>query len=158
MELLREHERDSHSYDLADEGRGQGFVGREADGAFAGFVVFEIGFELCDDAAGIEGAVILRRAEPDEHFSAIAEGGELVADAFLGAGGGGVDVFAELFERGAFVCWQRSEVGIDGFGGRISASVSLHQRFYTGESRPDSKHASRACRWTALVIVYRNLS
>src|SRR5262245_42253721 len=82
---------DSSFDELADQRGRQRLVGGEADGAFAGVVIFEGGF-VGGDRGGVheeKGTVLGGRGESDEHSALVAEGGNLVADALLGAGGCG---------------------------------------------------------------------
>ena len=106
--------------EFADEGGGEWFFGMEADGAFAGVVVLEevaVGFDG-GAAHEVEGAVVFGGAVGDEG-SVLAEGAELVADAFFGFWGGSFDGLAKFFEGGTLGWRKGGEVGVVGlwFGG-----------------------------------------
>src|SRR5258706_6855248 len=104
-------------YERSDEGGRERVVGVETDGAFAGVVVCEIVLVGFDGGAAheVEGAVFGRGAEGDEQ-AVVAEGGELVADAFFGFGGGGFYGVAEFLEGGALGGGYGGETLVDGFG------------------------------------------
>lgn len=101
--------------EFADEGGGERFFGGEADGAFAGVVVFEFVLVSIDDRAAheVEGAVVRGSAEADER-AVLPERGQPIADAFFGLRGSSVDGLAKLFEGGTFVLGDGSEVLVDG--------------------------------------------
>src|SRR5262245_50276939 len=84
--------------ELAHEHGRQGIVGLETDRALARLVVLELGRVRLDGRAAHreERAVLRGRAERDQRLAVEAEGGQLVADALLGAGSGGPDRLADL--------------------------------------------------------------
>src|SRR5437899_976757 len=92
----------------------------KADGAFAGVVVLE--FVLVGLRGGrtheVKGAVVLGRAEADQH-PVLTESANPVADALLRLRRGSSDGPAQLLKRGALVIAQCCEVLVDGpgFGG-----------------------------------------
>ena len=62
----------------------------------------------------IEGAVLASGTEADEQ-AVVAEGGELITDAFFGLGGGGANRLAEFLESGALRWSEAREIFVDGF-------------------------------------------
>ena len=88
--------------DFLEEGRGDGFVGGEPDGAFAHLELGEFGAEFVDDevAHGEEAAMIFEGGDGAD-AAVMFEGGDTVADGFDGAfGTGGEDCGANFLKSG----------------------------------------------------------
>jgi hypothetical protein len=86
--------------DFFEEGGGEGFVGGEADCAFAYFKVGEVGAECVDDeiAHGEEAAVVFEGGDGAD-TAVVFESGDAVADGFDGAFGQAERMAARTFWR-----------------------------------------------------------